>query len=968
MAAIGRNASVPDGPAASPRPTSSTGQSRHGTKADEPEEQEAEDEDYADIAQPRLLLKQRTAPVRLESSSSEGGEAFPKCISQPTSPRDLRSRFASTDSEGSDVDGASRRVLSKSLGDRKDSANRPGVTDFSGGRKSSSFYRATSKLLASGSFQKILDEDRSSSTSESKTVRFDQLRRASTMTGSSTETSPLVRPAAEMKLMATFEAISGSEDKEEEFSRRRSAVLSASEVLKALMTEPKGKDGASASGSPKANWAGNVGGHHQKKDARAHYTIDAKEKPKTSFTAMQNARFIQHVIRDIGDDASKCFDRCTKRLDRQARAHDVYGKDVPNVEVNVQQEVRKMAAKLRLQRRNEIWSGLLTAAAERAHVLADARTRNTGDCSPVGSDGDSDPQEEDGNDMSMAGDMSYHDMSGEFDFGDLPSSDDAGRRGTNRRGSVEGKRTQQGRVNARGTRAGRKSSTASEPDSPTASAVAGVATATSTLRRGANRRLPEIARLRSRFHDQAKILSGNWKRAVGTEKRYREQVARQLGLEDADWLRESAYKVTVPDLERIADEKTWRLQNEAATRIQLFWRGIEARKIFWQKVIARRHALLKVQAKIKNCLTYRWPLARHCEKRFQQVRAAKRIQAVVRGWLARLHTADALELHTVSWRMQILTAELRQKITPCVKRLQTWLRARIARRKIQNLIDARKAVLEAKAAEAKAKSAERAAQGNKCNLGVPNEGRRGTLFRQRRVSVCGEMDSQYTLPASLIEAYENGTLVSTDVLLAHLPASAIVGGRGRVPSFQEEEAAAKKKPPATFEDQYTQLGHIRALGPQLKGDVLTSDVGRMGGLRPAFATGGLNELAPTAVAPTTATPPARAPLAPMPPASPRPKAPKLPKAPRPKAQRARPRPRLPQIPGAAGAAGADGEGLAGLTQGSAAGPAAQTMRSTSAQESPGMVDASESSPRFRVVVHRSSITSRDRTRMRRLSN
>lgn len=188
------------------------------------------------------------------------------------------------------------------------------------------------------------------------------------------------------------------------------------------------------------------------------------------------------------------------------------------------------------------------------------------------------------------------------------------------------------------------------------------------------RRLPEVPRLRNKYHDQCIIMNGSWSREAATVKRHRYQVAESLGLEEFDWDTTRVYEIDVADLQLAAEMKAERHLHHCAQVIQRNWmEWKQSRQVI--KFLEQQHqSAARVQRWLKRRCKYRIGFEAHCAFSRKRKRAALVIQAHLRAWLVRKTLRMDRELHGVVYRMRALQHQLLHFTVEDVTRLQQGVR------------------------------------------------------------------------------------------------------------------------------------------------------------------------------------------------------------------------------------------------------------------------------------------------------
>lgn len=206
-------------------------------------------------------------------------------------------------------------------------------------------------------------------------------------------------------------------------------------------------------------------------------------------------------------------------------------------------------------------------------------------------------------------------------------------------------------------------------------------------------KLPEIARLRTKFHDQRRILGDSYRFPAQTVKRYHLDAAERLGLGPDDWDVTRIYQMNVDDLVRAAELKETKKLEKAAAQLQVQWRLM----MFVRKVRSdrkrRREALLRIQRWWHRLINFVRPIRERCARRpiIQDARA--RIGAAVLGWWVRKKMLFQLHCHSVRWKMDELQKDLGRDDVERWVRVQAHIRGFLSRQDYQRkLIERRHSV------------------------------------------------------------------------------------------------------------------------------------------------------------------------------------------------------------------------------------------------------------------------------------
>jgi len=206
------------------------------------------------------------------------------------------------------------------------------------------------------------------------------------------------------------------------------------------------------------------------------------------------------------------------------------------------------------------------------------------------------------------------------------------------------------------------------------------------------RRLPEVPRLRNKFRDQSVICGGLWEHEAVTVKRFHHKLAERLNLSDQDWDPSRTYEFCADDLENAAVKKMEREREEAVMKLQRTWREATVYNTTHQLIVARREAFLRIQRWWRVIVRLRLLVLRRIRRKPILHQAATKLQALARRWLTRRKYANALEIHSVGWQMQILKEHLMLEEVRSACHLQRCARGFLVRRRLKKKKELAKAL------------------------------------------------------------------------------------------------------------------------------------------------------------------------------------------------------------------------------------------------------------------------------------
>jgi hypothetical protein len=198
-------------------------------------------------------------------------------------------------------------------------------------------------------------------------------------------------------------------------------------------------------------------------------------------------------------------------------------------------------------------------------------------------------------------------------------------------------------------------------------------------------KLPEIPRLRNRFHDYRVILREAWMYRVQTRKRYHLDVAEQLGLSEEDFKVRDIYKINIEDLMAAAEEKDQRKMDRAAAKVQAFWRAMQVAKLSSSEAKRRLNAIKTLQRWWRRHLHFILPVKTRLALRPIENAARAKIGAWVLGWWCRKKLRLQRDCHSIKYQMNDMQKQLESldywRFMGAVIRIQGRVRGNLARRR-----------------------------------------------------------------------------------------------------------------------------------------------------------------------------------------------------------------------------------------------------------------------------------------------